>query len=68
MACFGCEQTAALTQHELDQVKQAAKLEGEKNKVDMVVYFTPEGWKFIRADQAIGLPVRELVLYARPTT
>ena len=65
-SCLGCEQSAEMVRQQLDNIIQKAAKEGEKNQVDMVVYYTPEGWQFIRADQSVGLPVRHLVLYTRP--
>jgi len=66
MACLGCEQAAALTQQNYERVKQQATAYGEKNKVDMVIYYTPEGWQYIEASKSAGLPRRELLLYTGP--
>lgn len=63
--CLGCEHAALQLDQEKSGVKQQAISYGEKNKVDTVLYQSPEGWHFIEASKAAGLPVRELILYSR---
>lgn len=67
-SCLGCEQSAQQKMFEINRVKEQAAKYGEENQVDMAIYYTPEGWQYIDASKAAGLPVSGIVLYPRSAT
>lgn len=51
---------------EIEQARRKATEYAEKNQVDTALYLSPEGWDFVDIRHSAGIPIREIIRFARP--